>query len=53
VLAEPELRWRLSAGGVAAAERNSWDAVADRQEELYELAVASRTAASKFSTEGP
>jgi glycosyltransferase involved in cell wall biosynthesis len=53
VLAEPALRERLSAGGLAAARRNSWDAVADRQEELYELAVASRTAASKFSTEGP
>jgi glycosyltransferase involved in cell wall biosynthesis len=51
VLAESELRARLSAGGVEAARRNSWDAVADRQEELYRLAVASRTAASKFSTE--
>ena len=53
VLAEPEVRTRLAAGGVAAAERNSWDAVADRQEELYALAVASRTAASRFSTDGP
>jgi glycosyltransferase involved in cell wall biosynthesis len=53
VLAEPELRARLSVGGVEAARRNSWDTVADRQEELYELAVASRTAASRFSTEGP
>jgi glycosyltransferase involved in cell wall biosynthesis len=52
VLAEPELRARLSTGGMEAARRNSWDAVADRQEELYRLAVASRTAASKFSTEG-
>ena len=52
ILAEPELRARLSAGGVEAARRNSWDAVADRQEELYRLAVASRRAASRFSTEG-
>jgi glycosyltransferase involved in cell wall biosynthesis len=51
VLAEPELRRRLSAGGVEAARRNSWDAVADRQEELYRLAIASRTASSRFSTE--
>jgi glycosyltransferase involved in cell wall biosynthesis len=52
VLAEPQLRARLAAGGVEAARRNSWDAVADRQEELYRLAVASRTAASRFSTDG-
>jgi glycosyltransferase involved in cell wall biosynthesis len=52
VLADPELRARLKAGGVAAARRLSWDAVADRQEELYRLAVASRTAASRLSTEG-
>jgi glycosyltransferase involved in cell wall biosynthesis len=53
VLAEPDLRARLAAGGVEAARRMSWDAVTDRQEELYRLAVASRTAASRFSTEGP
>jgi glycosyltransferase involved in cell wall biosynthesis len=53
VLAEPALRSQLAAGGVAAAGRNSWDAVTDRQGELYELAVASRTAASKLSTDGP
>jgi len=53
VLAEPELRARLAAGGVEAARRMSWDAVTDRQEELYRLAVASRTAASRFSTDGP
>jgi glycosyltransferase involved in cell wall biosynthesis len=52
VLAEPELRARLSAGGVEAARRMSWDAVTDRQEKLYRLAVASRTAATRFSTEG-
>jgi glycosyltransferase involved in cell wall biosynthesis len=53
VLADPALRAQLSAGGVAAARRMSWDAVTDRQEELYRLAVASRTAASRLSTDGP
>jgi glycosyltransferase involved in cell wall biosynthesis len=53
VLADPALRARLAAGGVAAARRSSWDAVTGRQEELYRLAVASRTAASRLSTEGP
>jgi glycosyltransferase involved in cell wall biosynthesis len=38
---------------VAAARRSSWDAVTDRQEELYRLAVASRTASSRFSTDNP
>ncbi|HST24907.1 MAG TPA: glycosyltransferase [Gaiellaceae bacterium] len=52
VLAEPELRARLQTGGIAAARRLSWDAVTDRQEELYRLAVASRTAASRFSIDG-
>jgi len=53
VLNDPALRARLSAGGVDAARRMSWDTVTDRQEELYRLAVASRTAASRLSTEGP
>lgn len=53
VLADPVLRARLSAGGVAAARRLSWDVVTDRQEELYALAIASRTAASRLSTDGP
>ena len=53
VLTDPGLRARLSAGGVEAARRSSWDAVTDRQEELYRLAVASRTAASRLSTDGP
>jgi glycosyltransferase involved in cell wall biosynthesis len=53
VLADPALRGRLAAGGVDAARRMSWDAVTDRQEELYRLAVASRTAARKLSTDGP
>jgi len=52
VLTEPDLRARLAAGGVEAARRMSWDSVTDAQEELYRRAVASRTAASRFSTEG-
>jgi glycosyltransferase involved in cell wall biosynthesis len=52
VLAEPALRERLAAGGVAAARRQSWDAVTDRQEELYRRAVASRTASSSAATDG-
>ena len=52
VLAVPALRERLAAGGVAAARRQSWDTVTDRQEELYRLAVASRTAASSAATDG-
>ena len=52
VLSDAELRASLSVGGRAAAERSSWDRVADRQEELYRAAVASRTAARRFSTEG-
>ena len=53
VLADPKLRARMAAGGVEAARRQSWDVVTDRQEELYRLAVASRTAASRLSTDGP
>jgi glycosyltransferase involved in cell wall biosynthesis len=53
VLADPALRERLAAGGVAAARRASWDTVTDRQEELYRIAVASRTAASRLSSDGP
>ncbi len=53
VLADPALRARLASGGVDAARRMSWETVTDRQEELYRLAVASRTAARKLSTEGP
>jgi len=52
VLTEPSLRERLSAGGIAAARRQSWDAVTDRQEELYRLAVASPTASSSAATDG-
>ena len=46
-----ELRERLARGGVAAARRTSWDHVTDVQEEIYRD-VASRTAATKLSTEG-
>ena len=52
VLGDPRLRAQLAAGGVEAARRSSWDAVTGRQEELYRLAVASRTAASRLSTDG-
>lgn len=51
VLSDDGLRTRLSCGGKAAARRTTWDLVTQRQEEIYE-AVASRTAATKFSTEG-
>jgi glycosyltransferase involved in cell wall biosynthesis len=53
VLADPLLRRRLSAGGLAAARRQSWESVTDRQEELYRLAIASRTEASRFSIDAP
>ena len=53
VLTDLALRARLAAGGVEAARRLSWDSVTDRQEELYRLAVASRTPASRLSTDGP
>jgi glycosyltransferase involved in cell wall biosynthesis len=51
VLSDRELRERLSRGGVAAARRNSWDRVAEVQEQIYRD-VASRTAATKLSTDG-
>ena len=51
VLSNDELRAQLARGGVEAARRTSWDSVADAQEEIYR-AVASRTAATKFSTDG-
>jgi len=51
VLGDAALRERLARGGVEAARRMSWDAVAERQEQIYR-AVASRTAATKLSTEG-
>jgi glycosyltransferase involved in cell wall biosynthesis len=51
VLSDSALRERLARGGVAAARRTSWDHVADAQEQIYRD-VASRTAATKFSTDG-
>ena len=53
VLADPALQRRLSAGGLEAARRMSWDRVCGRQEEVYVEAVASRTASTKLSTLGP
>ncbi|HEU0303419.1 MAG TPA: glycosyltransferase [Gaiellaceae bacterium] len=41
VLGDGELRERLSAGGVAAARRMSWEHVTDHQEEIYREAIAS------------
>jgi glycosyltransferase involved in cell wall biosynthesis len=52
VLSDDALRDRLARGGPSAARRMSWDHVTDVQEEIYR-AVASRTAARKFSTDGP
>jgi len=51
VLADPELRARLAAGGQRAAARTSWDRVVDAQVAVYRRA-ASRTAATKPSTLG-
>jgi glycosyltransferase involved in cell wall biosynthesis len=51
VLSDSALRERLASGGVAAARRTSWDHVTDAQEQIYRD-VASRTAATKFSTDG-
>ena len=39
VLCDPELRARLSAGARRAAERSTWDAVVERQLELYAEAL--------------
>jgi len=52
VLTDGELRERLARGGVEAARRNSWDRITDRQEEIYRAVLASRTAATKLSTDG-
>ena len=53
VLADVELRGSLSAGGVAAARRMSWEHVTDLQEEIYREVAASRAASTKRSTPGP
>jgi glycosyltransferase involved in cell wall biosynthesis len=50
VLSDASLREQLSRGGIEAARRMSWDRVTDLQEQIYRE-VASRTAATKFSTE--
>jgi glycosyltransferase involved in cell wall biosynthesis len=39
MLRDPALRGRLGTAGLAAAERNSWEHVVDRQEEIYRLAA--------------
>lgn len=52
VLGDREQRERLARGGIEAARRQSWDRVADLQEQLYREAIASRTAATKLSTLG-
>ncbi|HEX9379031.1 MAG TPA: glycosyltransferase [Gaiellaceae bacterium] len=52
VLMDADLRESLAHGGIAAARRTSWDRVTDIQEEIYRE-VASRTAATKLSTDGP
>jgi glycosyltransferase involved in cell wall biosynthesis len=50
VLEDAELRARLSAGGLGAAGRHTWEGVVDRQVELYR--DASRTASTNRSTLG-
>jgi glycosyltransferase involved in cell wall biosynthesis len=40
LLADPDLRRSLGEGGQAVARETTWDAVAERQEALYELALA-------------
>jgi glycosyltransferase involved in cell wall biosynthesis len=52
VLGDGRLREQLQRGGPAAARRTSWDHVSDVQERIYRE-VASRTAATKPSTDGP
>ncbi len=49
LLDEPGLRTALATGGPAAARRNSWEHIADVQEEVYR-AAASRTASTKAWT---
>jgi glycosyltransferase involved in cell wall biosynthesis len=52
VLGDSVLRQQLARGGREAARRTSWDAVTDRQEDVYRRAVASRTADRNPSTLG-
>jgi glycosyltransferase involved in cell wall biosynthesis len=51
VLGDESLRRSLSAGGIAAARRTSWERVTAHQEEIYREAIASRQASTKASTE--
>ncbi|HZC29126.1 MAG TPA: glycosyltransferase family 4 protein, partial [Gaiellaceae bacterium] len=50
VLADDALRTRLAAGGIAAAQRMSWDHVVDAQEAIYRAVAASRTVSTNAST---
>jgi glycosyltransferase involved in cell wall biosynthesis len=52
VLGDAGVRERLAEGGRAAARRWSWERVASVQERVYREAAASRTAATKPSTDG-
>jgi len=52
LIGDEGLRRSLSAGGVAAARRTSWERVTALQEEIYRGAIASRQAATKAATEG-
>jgi glycosyltransferase involved in cell wall biosynthesis len=52
VFADEGLRQSLSAGGVAAARRMSWEHVTTLQEEIYRGAIASRDASTRASTDG-
>jgi len=52
VLEDSTLRDTLAKGGREAARRMSWDRVVKTQERIYR-AAASRTAATKASTDGP
>ena len=52
VIDDATLRASLSAGGVAAARRMSWEHVTELQEEIYREAIASPHARTSASTEG-
>jgi glycosyltransferase involved in cell wall biosynthesis len=52
VLGDAALRATLSAGGIAAARRTSWESVAAHQEQIYREAIASRHASTNASTDG-
>ena len=51
LLADPALREQLATGAAEAARRNTWSAVADRQEAIYRAAAA-RTVSTKLSMLG-